>query len=134
MFQILAPIRFFATGGYQRGAGQDYFIAIGQSTVSKCIKKFMQLVIEHLYKTWIAFPGTAATRATTERDFRVHHGFPHLLGCIDCTHIALFTPTEHEESYMNHKGFHSLNVQMVSSHIIIMYLLDSARFRKLTEN
>jgi len=33
---------------------------------------------------------------------------------IDCTHIAIIAPKDHEEAYINHHGYHSLNVQMMS--------------------
>ncbi|KAJ8979674.1 hypothetical protein NQ317_001074 [Molorchus minor] len=35
-------------------------------------------------------------------------GFPGVLGCIDCTHVAI-----KKDAYKNHHGFYSLNVQMI---------------------
>nr|CAD7206390.1 unnamed protein product [Timema douglasi] len=40
-------------------------------------------------------------------------GFPGVIGAIDCTHIAITTPSEHEEQYFNHHGYHSINVQVI---------------------
>lgn len=45
--------------------------------------------------------------------FREVAGFPGVLGCIDCTHVAIVTPWVQEDAYKNHHGFYSLNVQMV---------------------
>lgn len=39
---------------------------------------------------------------------------PGVIGCIDCTHIAITRPVEEEHTFFNRKGYHSLNVQMVS--------------------
>ncbi|XP_018304026.1 putative nuclease HARBI1 [Mycetomoellerius zeteki] len=39
-----------------------------------------------------------------------------VIGCLDCTHVTIVRPKIHEEAYLNHKGFHSINVQAVSSH------------------
>lgn len=51
--------------------------------------------------------------------FYDNHRFPGVIGCIDCTHIAIFPPQVHdavnpEHLYVNRKGYHSINVQLVS--------------------
>lgn len=43
---------------------------------------------------------------------------PHAIGCIDCTHVAIAPPPyQHpeypEHIYVNRKGYHSMNVQLV---------------------
>jgi DDE superfamily endonuclease len=40
-------------------------------------------------------------------------GLPNVLGCIDGTHIAIKSPSQNEDAYVNRKGFHSINVQAV---------------------
>lgn len=45
--------------------------------------------------------------------------FPGVIGCVDCTHIAIHAPpAEHPEhpalAFYNRKGFYSLNTQIVS--------------------
>ncbi|KAL0868265.1 hypothetical protein ABMA27_007796 [Loxostege sticticalis] len=40
-------------------------------------------------------------------------GIPGILGCIDCTQIAIIRPYQHEERYFRRKHCHSLNVQMI---------------------
>lgn len=39
--------------------------------------------------------------------------FPGEIGAIDCTHIPILKPREEEHSFVNRKGYHSLNVQII---------------------
>ncbi|XP_033738226.1 putative nuclease HARBI1 [Pecten maximus] len=45
---------------------------------------------------------------------------PQVLGCIDGTFVRISTPRENEPDYVNRKGFHSLNVQMVCNNNFII--------------
>ncbi|XP_013188477.2 putative nuclease HARBI1 [Amyelois transitella] len=36
-----------------------------------------------------------------------------MIGCIDCTHVRIVRPNEHEDRYFCRKKFHSLNVQLI---------------------
>lgn len=38
--------------------------------------------------------------------------FPNVLGAIDGTHINIPAPHEHQESYVNRKGHHSIQLQV----------------------
>ncbi|KYN21843.1 PREDICTED: putative nuclease HARBI1 [Trachymyrmex cornetzi] len=40
-------------------------------------------------------------------------GFPNIIGAIDGTHIKIRAPTEDSNSYVNRKGFHSINLQLI---------------------
>lgn len=43
-------------------------------------------------------------------------GYPNVIGLIDGTHVPLaVVPNEVENGYVNHKGFHSINTQIVST-------------------
>lgn len=41
-------------------------------------------------------------------------GFPKVLGCIDGTQIRIRKPVENEVDFVNRKGYHSLNVQVLN--------------------
>jgi hypothetical protein len=43
-------------------------------------------------------------------------GMPGVVGAIDGTHIAIPGPTQHQENYINRKGFHSIVAQVVCDH------------------
>lgn len=47
------------------------------------------------------------------------------IGDIDCTHVSILAPKIHEEAYVNHHGYHSINVQMVRK----MYCISSSYAR-----
>ncbi|XP_052065811.1 putative nuclease HARBI1 [Mytilus californianus] len=45
--------------------------------------------------------------------FHRQMNFPNVLGCIDCTHVKIQGPSEDEATFVNRKGYHSVNVQAV---------------------
>lgn len=51
---------------------------------------------------------------TFKTQFEAQYHFPCILGVIDGTHIVLTAlPLEIEDGYVNRKGFHSINAQVV---------------------
>lgn len=43
-------------------------------------------------------------------------GFPGVVGCVDCTHVAIVAPNNidnNEHVYVNRKQYHSINVQLI---------------------
>ena len=48
-----------------------------------------------------------------KQEFLDRFGFPGVLGVIDGTHIQIRTPAVHGAVYVNRKGNHSINVQVV---------------------
>nr|CAI5859964.1 unnamed protein product [Callosobruchus analis] len=45
--------------------------------------------------------------------FEQKAGFPNVIGAIDGTHIKIRKPKTDSESYINRKGFYSVNLQAV---------------------
>lgn len=48
--------------------------------------------------------------------FSKRNGFPGIVGAIDGTHIKIRAPSLHPQSYVNRKGYHSLQLQCVCLH------------------
>nr|CAD7572456.1 unnamed protein product [Timema californicum] len=110
VLQVLAAIRFFAEGGYQRGVGQDLFIALSRPAVSKCIRAVCE-GLSNIAGQWIRFPRTVAQRDQIQQKFQDTTRVSGIIGAIDCTHISIVPPKVHEEAYNNlHHGHHSLNI------------------------
>ncbi|XP_064475419.1 putative nuclease HARBI1 [Ornithodoros turicata] len=114
--KVLAALRFYATGIYQRSIAQDMAVAIYQSAVSRCISAVSKPIAAKLLQGYCAFPRTEEELVHIKKRFAAMSGMPGCIGAIDCTHIAIIAPsapTYREAVYVNRKGYHSLNVQMV---------------------
>lgn len=111
--RIFAALQFFATGSYQRLVGQSVDISISQQSVSNCVREVASLLTHHLAQI-IQFPTTIEQKQLLKNEFFRKYHFPGVIGAIDCTHVRILAPREEEHNYLNRKGYHSLNVQIVS--------------------
>ncbi|XP_030764851.1 putative nuclease HARBI1 [Sitophilus oryzae] len=111
--RIFSSLYFYATGSYQRTIGQTFQLSMAQNTVSKCIDEVTDLIVDHLTEEWIKFPRNFNDKLKIKRQFMEKYHFPGCIGAIDCTHIAIVAPAEEEHNYLNRKGFHSKNVQII---------------------
>ncbi|KAG5896232.1 hypothetical protein JTB14_009731 [Gonioctena quinquepunctata] len=48
--------------------------------------------------------------------FEIASRFPKVIGAIDGTHIHIDSPKENAADYINRKGFHSIQLQLVCDH------------------
>lgn len=111
--RIFVALVFFGTGTYQRVIGQSFQLSVSQQTASRAINEVCSLIIEHLGNRFIKFPQNAEEKIRIKEDFMQKTQFPGVIGAIDCTHIAIIKPNVEEHNYLNRKGFHSKNVQLV---------------------
>lgn len=61
----------------------------------------------------IVFPQTRRELNAKKAAFMNRFNFPGVVGVVDGTHIAILKPNEEEHNFINRKGFHSLNVQII---------------------
>lgn len=113
--KVAATIRFLATGSYQRSIRQDFLIGMSQAAVSDCIGDVLLAMQNNLCASLIKFPTTEAERLKIKIGFFAKFNFPGIIGCIDGTHVDFIAPTEDEELYVDRRGHHSMNVQLVTS-------------------
>ncbi|XP_046431373.1 putative nuclease HARBI1 [Neodiprion fabricii] len=112
--QVLTAVRYYAIGCYQRPVGDQWGISLSQSSVSRCIHDVKNAINERLLRPWVQFPMTPEDWKRAASQFATAlQPFQGAIGAIDCTHVALLGPREHEEACVNHHGYHSLNVQAV---------------------
>lgn len=108
--KCLVAMNFYATGSYQnqiRGIGY-----MSQSSVSKCIHEITDHLNDLMHK-YIVFPMSEVERKRISDVFG-KKGMPGIIGIIDGTQIALTALNKNVEmAYMNRKGFHSINAQII---------------------
>ncbi|XP_036327217.1 putative nuclease HARBI1 [Rhagoletis pomonella] len=113
--QVLTALRFFATGCYQRPVGEQWGISMSQSSVSRCIHRVTDAINRTMFLAKVRFPMTQIERQAAKEIF-ASASAPFVggtIGAIDCTHVSIMSPKHHEEAYVNHHGYHSINVQMI---------------------
>ncbi|XP_060809930.1 putative nuclease HARBI1 [Amyelois transitella] len=114
--KILIALSFYATGSYQTPVGDSKFHPASQASVSKVLEEVtVALNRPEIFHKYVKFPLSRHEREKVKRKFYRSTRLPGVLGCVDGTHVAIVTPHEHEERYFNRKGYHSLNVLIVST-------------------
>ncbi|KAK6489650.1 putative nuclease HARBI1 [Huso huso] len=86
---------------------------MSQSCFSRCLHQVNGALLK-VSGDYIRFPETRYQQEQTKRDLFNIAGFPWVLGAIDCTHVQIRTPSENAVIYINRKGYHSINVQIIS--------------------
>ncbi|KAG7315308.1 hypothetical protein KOW79_021396 [Hemibagrus wyckioides] len=108
--QILAALGFYTSGSFQSKMGDA--IGISQASMSRCVSNVTKALMEKAPE-FIGFNRDEATKQQTKEEFYRVAGIPNVLGVVDCAHIAIKAPNAEDSSYVNKKGFHSINCQLV---------------------
>ncbi|XP_029348125.1 putative nuclease HARBI1 isoform X2 [Acyrthosiphon pisum] len=121
--KVLIALNFFGTGSYQSPVGYNIFNAVSQPSVSRCVKEIVDALNQpQVINTWVKFPSNIQELNQVRDDFYRTTGFPGVIGCIDCTHVAIVPPSTNlnlvenhhpEYLYINRKNYHSINVQLI---------------------
>ncbi|CAL1689734.1 unnamed protein product [Lasius platythorax] len=116
---LFTALRFYAGGSYQVDAGLNIFNGVSQPSTSRCINTITNILNEEeIQREWIHFPENLDEMNYNKNRFWQKFNFPNAIGCIDCTHIKIFPPKtddldQPERIFVNRKGYHSLNVQLI---------------------
>jgi hypothetical protein len=100
---------------------------ISTSSVIRCRNRVLAAVNRHLKQRFIVWPN-AQKIPEVVASFEQRNGFPGIIGALDGSHIEIKKPAAHGNSYINRKGFASLQVQavctdnMMFTHILTGYL------------
>ncbi|XP_074026324.1 putative nuclease HARBI1 [Leptinotarsa decemlineata] len=94
-----------------RDVGDRFNITI--SSVNRVIRR-LTLFLSNLSPQIIKWPNENEKRIAEEH-FR-DNGFPNVIGAIDGCHIKIDRPATDPDSYINRKGFYSLQLQAVCDH------------------
>ncbi|KAK3858137.1 hypothetical protein Pcinc_035646 [Petrolisthes cinctipes] len=110
--KIIVLLRYLATGKMQLCSMDD--LGPSQQTVSQVITEtLMALSSNAILTQFITFPITPHETQRKIVDFQQIAGFPGVIGAIDGTHVRISAPSEFEGEYVNRKGYHSINVQVI---------------------
>lgn len=111
--KIFCALRFYATGSYQRSVGEEGTINLSQTVVHRAVHEVTHAIVQSMAAEYIKFPITLEERNRIKGHFMEKWNFPGVIGAIDCTHIAILKPQEDEHNFINRKGYHSLNCQII---------------------
>ncbi|CAC5394738.1 HARBI1 [Mytilus coruscus] len=81
-----------------------------KSTVSRAVDNVTNAILARK-KDFISFPSSKADIDEVKLGFYEQADFPHVVGCIDCTHVRIQRLVEDEAAFVNRKNFSSINVQ-----------------------
>jgi len=70
---------------------------------------------QQMFTDFVVWPGNTECSSIADQ-FETVCGFPGVVGCVDGTHIHVKAPTADRDSYINRKGFPSVNVLAVCDH------------------
>ncbi|CAG2249443.1 HARBI1 [Mytilus edulis] len=111
--QLSIALRFYASGAFLQVIGDT--LGYDKSTVSRAVDDVTNAILARK-KDFISFPTSKADIDEVKLGFHEQANFPHVVGCIDCTHVRIQRPTEDEPAFVNRKNFSSINVQAVCNH------------------
>ncbi|KAJ8397015.1 hypothetical protein AAFF_G00010690 [Aldrovandia affinis] len=108
--KICAALAYYTSNSFQTAVGN--FVGVSQSTISHAVTHVTDALVE-LGEQFIKFP-PAESHAQEKQQFSDVAGFPDVLGGVGCTHIAIRAPPGDPHTFLNHKSFHSLKVQITA--------------------
>lgn len=89
---------------------------ISQSSVNRILQRLTKF-LSNLSPEIIKWP-TDAEKRISEEHFRTN-GFPNIIGAIDGSHIKIDKPQNDPDSYINRKGYYSVQVSTFVYFILI---------------
>ncbi|KAL7370675.1 hypothetical protein ABVT39_007405 [Epinephelus coioides] len=108
--------KHIATGSMQNVVGDT--IQAHKSTVCRAVRRVALALCGHL-NNYVQLPSGARQDVVRQKYHNIG-GFPDVVGCVDGTHVKIKAPSDHENAYVNRKGFHSLNAQLVCDPDLIL--------------
>ena len=116
--QTLITLRFLASGCFQNHVSD--MIGVNRSTACRAIRRVC-LALQRRMARYVYLPQDRDEIAGMKRDFATIANFPNVVACVDGTHVKIISPAANEWEYVNCKGYHSINVQlMCDAHLRIV--------------
>ena len=130
MLQLCTTLRYFAQGPCLPAGTCLWWgthMVYPPRATSNCIHTVAKAICDNMPR-FICWPDEQESRLC-KLDFYQNERWPSIVGLIDGTQIPLYTPFHpaDEAVYVNRKGFHAINVQIVCDRNLKIFNLD-ARF------
>ncbi|CAC5403008.1 HARBI1 [Mytilus coruscus] len=111
--KVMIALCYYGSGSTLQGVGET--MGFCQPVVSKVVNEVTNALIARK-EQYVKWP-TDEQKNVNKRCVYDKTGFPNVIGCIGGTHVPIHANIKEDEYvYMNRKGFHSLNVQVVCDH------------------
>lgn len=120
IIQLATTLNVLASGSYQINVGSHKALSIAQTTVSKIFRNTLKTLEERICPHWIFLDENAFPE--TQNYFFEKFKLPGIVGIVDGTHIPILKPNVDEHVFFNRKGYHSLNVMVVSLNLNLFLL------------
>ncbi|XP_043270332.1 putative nuclease HARBI1 [Venturia canescens] len=91
---------------------------VGRATAIRAVRRVTHALFKRA-PLFIKWPAGDQAQAIMQ-GFEESSGFPKVIGAIDGTHIHIIAPKEDAVSYINRKGYHSIQLQLVCDHRCII--------------
>lgn len=112
LIQVMLALRFFASESFMEVIGDT--MGYDKSKVSRAVENVTNALLTKKDQ-FLKWPTQEEIKKSKE-NFYLRGGFPGVFGCIDGTHVRIQAPSDNEPTYVNRKGWHSINVQAICSH------------------
>ncbi|KYN02346.1 Putative nuclease HARBI1 [Cyphomyrmex costatus] len=106
--QLLIAIWTMVTSNSYRCVSDRF--DVGKATAWRSVQRVVNALYANVTK-FIRWPTREKAEKTIETIQR-NQTFPGVIGAIDGTHIKITAPKDHHDSYINRKGFHSIQLQV----------------------
>jgi len=83
---------------------------VGKATAWRIVQKVVNALYANVTK-FICWPTMEEAEENIEK-INKNYGFPGVIGAIDGTHIKIIAPRDHNDSYINRKGYYSIQLQV----------------------
>ncbi|XP_032689038.1 putative nuclease HARBI1 [Odontomachus brunneus] len=122
--QLLIAIWILATPNSYRCVSDRF--DVGKGTAWRIVQKVINTLYTNV-RTFIRWPNREEAEQTMET-IENRYSFPGVIGAVDGTHIKIIAPQYHSESYINRKGFCSIQLQVRVNVIYNILILIYGRY------
>ena len=109
--KVAMTLYYLTDQGSFRQTGNSF--GVSKAKLSITLRVVVNAIINNLRKKYIVLPSTIAELEKAAGNFEEKIVFPHIIGCVDGTHIPIIQPKANSHDYFCYKMKYSLNCQAV---------------------